>query len=105
MAGIHQRSVTKELANWQTEYSSIESPHDAERTAEMLEYVQSYYVPGEGYHSTTDIESALQNQRQDTVESFIAALSEYTGEDFGTDSAKWLVFLRTFTPNDVAPKE
>ena len=105
MCGIHQRSVTRELANWQTEYSSIESPQDAERTAEMLEYVQRYYVPGEGYHSTPEIEAELQNQRRDTVDSFVTSLSEYTGKDFGTDSEKWLTFLRSSRSEDDTIKE
>lgn len=90
MVGVHQRSVTQSLSEWKTEYSTIESQHDAVRTAEMLEYVQSYYLPSEGYRSTPEIESSLQSQRQVTIDAFVAALRKYTHEDFGADSAKWL---------------
>lgn len=105
MVGIHQRSVTLELAQWQSDYGTIESQHNAVRTAEMLEYVQWYYVPGEGYHSTPEIESALQLQRQNTIDAFLASLCDYTGEDFGTDSAKWLAFLKSSTPNEEPTQE
>ena len=99
MVGIHQRSVTQELANWKNEYHIISSQHDAVRTAEMLEYVQWYYIPGEGYHSATEIEAALELQRQETISAFVASLREYTGEDFGTDSKKWLAFLKASSPD------
>jgi hypothetical protein len=98
MVGVYQRSVTQSLLEWKTEYSTIESQHDAVRTAEMLEYVQWYYVPGDGYRSTPEIEAVVQSQRQDTIDAFVAALRNYTNEDFGTDSAKWLAHLESSTP-------
>ena len=104
--GGHQRSVTQSLADWKTEFSTIESQHDAVRTAEMLDYVQGYYIPGEGYRSTSRIEDALQSQRQDTIDAFVAALRKYTNEDFGTDSTKWLTHLETSIPDEGrSPKE
>jgi hypothetical protein len=95
VSGIHQRGVTRELGQWKTEYSAIATHHDALRTAGMLEYVEHYYVPGEGYRSTPAIEAALQRQRQDTMDAFVAALRAYTGADFGSDSAKWLEYLES----------
>jgi hypothetical protein len=91
--GVHQRSVTRSLAEWKQEYGNISSHRDAIRTAEMLEYVQRYYVPAEGYRSSPEIETALQMQRQETVESFVAALRRFSGKDFGTDSGQWLKYL------------
>jgi hypothetical protein len=95
VSGVHQRGVTRELAQWRTEYSAIATRHDAVRTAEMLEYVQHYYVPGQGYRSTPEIEAALQSQRQDTIGAFVAALRAYTGADCGSDTAKWLEYLES----------
>ncbi len=93
MVGAHQRSVTRELAEWETEYGTIRSHHDAVRTAEMLGYVQRYYVPSDGYRSTQEIESALETQRQQTVATFISAMQDYSGENFGTNSDIWLEHL------------
>ena len=91
--GIHQRSVTRSLAEWKQDYGNVSSHHDAIRTTEMLEYVQRYHVPAEGYNSSPEIETALQMQRQETVEAFVAALRRFTGKDFGTDSGQWLKYL------------
>ncbi len=90
---VHQRSVTQELADWKDEYSNVSSHRDAIRTATMLEYIQRYYVPGEGYRGSREIEAALQVQRQETVKAFVAALRRFTGEDFGDDSDRWLEYL------------
>ena len=105
MVSVHQRGVTQELAKWNTEYSSIESHYDAVRTAEMLGYVQRYYVPGEGYRGTPRIEDALQLQRQDTIDSLVASLRDFTGEDYGTDSDKWLTFLKSFKADNDLPED
>lgn len=91
--GAHQRSVTRELAAWAVEYGVIQSHDDAVRTAEMLGYVQHYYVVQDGCRSTADIEAALESQREETVAALIAALREYSGADFGADSDKWLAHL------------
>lgn len=93
--GVHQRSVTQSLAEWKTEYSTIQSQYDAVRTVEMLDYVQTYYVPGDGYRSTPNVESALEFQRKDTIDAFVSALRNYTNEDFGTNSVKWLEHLES----------
>jgi len=100
MVGVHQRSVTRSLSDWKVEYSNIDSQLDAVRTAEMLEYVQSYYVPAGGYRSTEAIESALYTQRQETIYAFVLSLLKYTNEDFGKDSEKWLAYLQSSTPID-----
>lgn len=104
MTGVHQRSVTQSLSDWKVEYSKIES-HDAVRAAEMLEYVKGYYVPAEGYRSTPEIEAALESQRQDTIDAFVAALREYTNKDFGEDSEAWLANLRTSDSFDLSREE
>ena len=96
-SGIHQRSVTRSLAEWEQEHRSVSSHEDAIRTANMLEYAQQYYVPGGEYRSTPEIEAALQMQRRETIEAFVKALRDYTGEDFGTDSAQWLKYLHDQT--------
>lgn len=95
MVGIHQRSVTQSLMDWKVKYSNIETHRDAVRTAEMLGYVQEYYVPAEGYGSTSEIEAALESQRQETIDAFISSLRAFTNEDFGNDSKKWLAYLQS----------
>jgi len=98
VVGIHQRSVTHSLAEWEREYSDISSLRDAIRAAEMLSYAQDYYRAAEGYRSTPPIEAALEAQRADTVHSIVAALRDHTGKDFETDAAQWLAYLLDYCP-------
>ena len=56
---------------------------------------KGYYVPGESYRSTPEIEQRLESERQATINLFVAALRDYTNVDFGTDSSKWLGHLGT----------
>jgi hypothetical protein len=65
--GIHQRSVTRELAGWQQEFGQIRSWEEAFRAIDMLRYIQAYYVPGPGYRSDPYTEAALEAQRQQTM--------------------------------------
>jgi hypothetical protein len=87
--GIHQKSVTRSLADWEKEYGRIGNWDEADRAIGMLEYVQSYYVPGPGYRSNPRTEAALEEQRARTVAAIVSALREFTGEDFGTDPEEW----------------
>src|SRR4051794_8629011 len=64
---IHQRSVTRSLAEWEAEYGRVQTWPEADRAIGMLEYVQWYYVPAPGYHSDPDTEAVLQAQRARTV--------------------------------------
>ena len=89
----HQRSTTRELAAWEAEYSKIHSVADATRTAQMLRYVQTYYVVGDGYRSEPQIEAALEDQRQRTTIALLDALRQYTGQDFGLNPDEWLAYL------------
>lgn len=104
LVGIHQQSVTRELAAWEEDYRGIESHQDAVRTAEMIEYVQQYYVPKDGYRSTPRIEAALERQRQETVAAFIGSLRQHTGQNFGDDAAKWRAFLHASATERAAEK-
>jgi hypothetical protein len=96
---VHMRNVTRELAEWQAEHSRISSPEDAVRAAEMLAYVQGYYVPANGYRGTPETEAALQTQRRATSEFLVQALRTHTGKDFGVDSEKWLEYLQPAKPD------
>jgi hypothetical protein len=86
---VHQRSVTRELAEWAEEYRLVRTWAEADRGINMLEYVQWYYVPAEGYRSDPSTEAALETQRTATVNSIVAGLREFTGQDFGSDLTKW----------------
>jgi hypothetical protein len=57
--GIHQKSVTRSLADWEKDYGRVGSWNEADRAIGMLEYVQRYYVPGPGYRSSPQVEEAL----------------------------------------------
>lgn len=92
--GLHQRSTTNELAGWEREHAQVRNWKEAERATDMLEYVQRYYVPGPGYRSDEKTEAKLDAQRGRTVEAIVAALKEFTGQDFGSDHEQWREWLR-----------
>ena len=88
-AAVHQRDVTRELAEWKLQYSNITSDEDASRTADVLGYVQTYYVPSDGYRSDSTTEAMLEAQRSETVDALVAALKTYSKRDFGKDASAW----------------
>ncbi len=96
--GIHQRSTTKELADWEKEYGQIHTWEEAERAIDMLEYVQRYYVPGPGYRSDEKTEVKLEAQRARTVQSIVSALKGFTGQDFGASAEQWREWVRKVRP-------
>jgi hypothetical protein len=67
LVSIHQRSVTKSIERWGEEYSDTSRAGPA-RSAEMLDYIEHYYVPGPGYKGTPDVEAALQKARVEAME-------------------------------------
>jgi hypothetical protein len=91
---IHQRSVTRSLAEWGSEYGQVHTWEEAERSIGMLGYVQWYYVPGPGYRSDEKTEGELEAQRARTVRAIISALKEFTGQDFGADTEQWAEWVR-----------
>jgi len=46
--GFHQKSVTRSLAVWGAEDARITNGTSAIHAAEMVGYINSYYVPGPG---------------------------------------------------------
>jgi hypothetical protein len=88
-AGIHQMSVKNELAGWEREYSSVHSWRDVGRAIDLLEYAQNYYVPGPGYRGSARTEAAVEAQRARTLAAIATGLREFTGQDFGSDVARW----------------
>ena len=97
-ASFHQRGVTRSLAGWEKEYGRVQSWQEARRAADMLEYVQRYYVPGGGYQGDAATEERLEAQRARTVEAIAAGLREFTGRDFGTDAEGWQRWLKDAEP-------
>jgi len=91
----HLRGVTKELASWEEEYSSLETLRDAELAAGMIDYVKGYYVPQEGLRADPETEGKLAEQRSRTLEAIRSALREFSGEDFGLDSESWLTWIHS----------
>jgi hypothetical protein len=91
--GIHQGRVMIELTAWEHEYGQVRNRQEAERAIDMLEYVQSYYVPGPGYRSNPTMEAKLESQRRQTVQAIVAGLRQFTDQDFGPDAQKWRVWM------------
>jgi len=89
LVGAHQRSVTRSLAKWGQEDSHITNDASAIHAAEMVGYVSTYYVPGEGYRGPAEVEAALENQRQQTIGQLVPSLEHYTGLRYGTNVARW----------------
>jgi hypothetical protein len=93
--GLHQRSVTQELANWEQECGRVTSEAEVDRAVGMLEYISGYYVPADGYRSNPQTEAALEAQRAKTLSTIAGALREYTGKDLGPDAKAWRDWLAT----------
>jgi hypothetical protein len=88
-AGVHQKAVTREIRSWEQEYGSVTNDASAIASAEMVAYTTRYYVPGPGYRGPTEVEMALQTQRNQTILRLAEALERYTGLDYGTNATKW----------------
>jgi hypothetical protein len=94
LVGAHQRNVTRSLAQWAQADSKITNDASAIHAAEMLGYVSSYYVPGEGYRGPAEVEAALESQRQQTIGQLVASLERYTGLAYGTNVERWTEWAR-----------
>jgi hypothetical protein len=73
----HQRGVTVSLVAWGEQYSQISSQHDASRAMEMIGYIETYYVPRDGYRADPRTDAALEDQRKRTIEQLTAAVIEW----------------------------
>jgi hypothetical protein len=89
LVGVHQRSVIRSLAKWSQEDSHITNDASAIHAAEMVGYVSTYYVPGEGYRGPAEVEAALETQRQQTIGQLVSSLEHYTGLHYGTNAERW----------------
>ena len=89
VAGIHQKSVTQSLREWGHEYATVTNDASAVAAAEMVGYMNRYYVPGPGYRGPMEIEAALDTQRRESIARVIDALQHYTKLDYGTNAQRW----------------
>lgn len=94
-AGFHQKHVTRSLRAWADEHGTITNLSSAIAAAEMIGYVGNFYVPGPGYRSTPEIESALEAQRAASISQIATALTGYTKLDHGTNIQLWTEWART----------
>lgn len=97
LVGVHQRSVTRSLAKWAQEDSTITNDASAIHAAEMVGYVSRYYVPGEGYRGPVEVEAGLETQRQQTLGQLVSSLERYTGLTYGTNVERWTEWARQQT--------
>lgn len=95
IAGVHQRGITLELAEWSVIYGKVETFSEAKQAVDMLGYIARYYVAGEGYRSHPGIEAALEAQRKETIAAIVRALQAYSGKDIGNDREAWAEWLKT----------
>ena len=86
---LHQRAVTRELTEWGNEYAQISDDASAIRTAEMIEYIDTYYVPSDGYRGSIEAERDLETARANSLRQLVEALNAYTGLGFGDDYSAW----------------
>lgn len=86
---VHQKSVTRELAEWGQEYSTINNDADAIRAAAMVGYMSHYYVPSSGYRGSVEVETALEKQRRLSIDRVVASLELYTGLHYGASVERW----------------
>jgi Fe2+ or Zn2+ uptake regulation protein len=84
LVATHQRSVTRELMTWEEQYSKIASEQEAGRASQMIEYIESYYIPSDGYRADPETELALESQRKRTLEKIKAAIDEWAKSDRNT---------------------
>jgi hypothetical protein len=89
VAGVHQRSVTKSLAEWGAGYTTVTNEASAIASAEMVGYMSQYYVPGPGYRGPAESEAALGRQRAESTRRVADSLQRYTGLDYGTNAGRW----------------
>lgn len=81
--------MTESIKQWGEEYSQIKTQADALRATEIMEYIQTYYVPGDGYRSNPHTENQLQLERADALNVIGAALERFTGESHGANVLEW----------------
>jgi hypothetical protein len=86
---IHQKNVTRELAEFGDEYSTITDDASAIRAAEVVAYMSWYYVPAPGYRGPADVEAALEAQRRKSIDRVVASLERYTGLKYGANAKRW----------------
>jgi hypothetical protein len=86
---LHQKNVTRELAEWGEEYSVVKDDASAVRAAEIVVYMSWYYVPSSGYRGPADVEAALEAQRRKSIARVVASLEQYTGLRFGANPKRW----------------
>lgn len=100
---LHQRSVTRYLAEWGHEASQITNDVSAIHSAEMLGYIDRYYVPGPGYRGPAAVEAELEKQRRESMQRIIASLEKHTGLKYGTNVDRWIDWAKAAkfrTPDD-----
>jgi hypothetical protein len=86
---IHQRAVAREVTEWANEYAQINDDASAIRAAEMVGYIEAYYVVGDGYRGSDESERELETARANSLRQLIEALEVYTGNRFGDDHLAW----------------
>ncbi len=86
---FHQRAITREITEWGNEYAQITDEASAIRAAGMLEYIDTYYKPGDSYRGFNETERELESARAKSLRQLVEALEAYTGLGFGDDYTAW----------------
>ena len=100
-----QQAHTRELADWAVEYGHVNTPQEAARAIDMIDYARSYYVVSAVPPSDSETDKLLEVQRLRTVDSIVAGLRRFSGVDCGTDTRCWREWLENHQRNVKAALE
>lgn len=94
-ASYHQKKVASAFQKWGEAYSIVTNRASAIEAAEMMAYIERFYVPGAGYRGAPEIESELAVQREASIRQIVDALRSYTKLEHGTNVVLWREWARS----------
>jgi hypothetical protein len=94
-ASYHQKKVAGVFQTWGESYSIVTNKASAIEAAEMMAYIERFYVPGAGYRGTPEIERELAAQREASIRRIAEALRSYTKLEHGTNVEHWSIWARS----------
>lgn len=80
----------REIRQWADKYGTIQTPEQAAKTAQMLQYSQLYYRWDEHKAGSDSAKEELAAARKHTGTLLRQALKKYSRQDFGDDAEKWI---------------
>lgn len=94
-ASYHQKKVAGAFQAWAEAYSTVTNKASAIEAADMMAYIERFYVPSAGYRGSPEIESELAAQREASIRRIAEALRGYTKLEHGTSVEYWSKWARS----------